>query len=105
MNPPDALGTRPADGASLSPDPPLPVGSEGCSGRRDALLVWGNATAPGRQVLVRADSAFCAHENVAAATRAGAWFSFTIPQWKTVTTAIAGIDESAWSRIEYPNAV
>lgn len=60
---------------------------------------------PGRRVLTRADSAFCTHENVTAALRAGAWFSFTIPQWPTVARAIAGIGEDAWTRIEYPNAV
>lgn len=60
---------------------------------------------PGRQVLTRADAAFCTHENVKTAIGHGAWFSFTIPQWPTVQRAIAGIDESAWTRIEYPNAV
>ncbi len=60
---------------------------------------------PGRQVLARADSAFCTHENVTAALRGGAWFSFTIPQWKTVQAAIAGIEETAWTKIKYTNAV
>lgn len=60
---------------------------------------------PGRQVLTRADSAFCTYENVSTAMRHGAWFSFTIPQWPTVTRAIAGISEDAWTRIEYPNAI
>lgn len=63
------------------------------------------ATAPGRQVLTRADSAFCTHENVTAAVKHGAWYSFTIPQWTTVATAIGGIPEDAWTRIEYPNAI
>jgi hypothetical protein len=62
-------------------------------------------SAPDRQVLTRADSAFCTHENVHAAIAHGAWFSFTIPQWPTVQRAISGIDEAAWTRIEYPNAV
>lgn len=62
-------------------------------------------TMPGRQVLVRADSAFCAHQNVTAASRAGAWYSFTIPQWSTVQAAIAQIKPGAWTRIEYPHAV
>ncbi len=62
-------------------------------------------TAPGRQVLTRADSAFCSYENVTTAVRHGAWFSFTIPQWKTVTAAIARIPEGGWTRIEYPNAI
>jgi hypothetical protein len=63
------------------------------------------AVAPARQVLTRADSAFCSYENVTTATRHGAWFSFTIPQWKTVTAAIASIPETGWARIEYPNAI
>lgn len=61
--------------------------------------------APARQVLARADSAFCSYENVTAAVRHGAWYSFTIPQWKTVTAAIARIPETGWARIEYPNAI
>ncbi|WP_336627606.1 MULTISPECIES: IS1380 family transposase, partial [unclassified Microbacterium] len=61
--------------------------------------------APDRRALTRADSAFCTHENVTTAIKHGAWYSFTIPQWPTVQRAIAGIDEAAWTRIEYPNAV
>ena len=56
-------------------------------------------------MLARADSAFCSYENVTTAVRHGAWFSFTIPQWKTVTAAIARIPEGGWTRIEYPNAI
>lgn len=63
------------------------------------------AVAPARRVLTRADSAFCTYENVIAAVKAGSWYSFTIPQWTTVTGAIAGIPEEAWTRIEYPNAI
>lgn len=60
---------------------------------------------PGRQPLVRGDSAFCSHEHVQAAKRAGAWYSFTIPQWPTVTAAIDTIGEDAWQAIEYRHAV
>lgn len=60
---------------------------------------------PNRQVLTRGDSAFCTRANVAAVMDAGAWFSFTIPQWATVHAAIASIPESAWIPIEYPEAV
>ncbi|MFT3796897.1 MAG: IS1380 family transposase [Microbacterium sp.] len=62
-------------------------------------------TMPRRRVLTRADSAFCTHENVTAAARGGAWYSFTIPQWRTVQAAIAGIREDAWTKIKYTNAV
>lgn len=60
---------------------------------------------PQRQVLARADAAFCTHENVTAAIGGGAWFSFTIPQWKTVQRAVAGIGEDAWTKIKYTDAV
>ena len=62
-------------------------------------------TAPGAQSLVRGDSAFCSHDHVQAAVRAGAWYSFTIPSWPTVTAAIDAIDADAWQAIAYPHAV
>ncbi|WP_188744817.1 hypothetical protein [Agromyces bauzanensis] len=40
-----------------------------------------------------------------AALTAGAWFSFTIAHWPTVTAAIAKIPEDAWTPITYPNAI
>lgn len=61
--------------------------------------------APDRQVLARADSAFCTHGHVAAVIDAGGWFSFTIPQWPTVHAAIAAIPDEDWTGIEYPEAV
>lgn len=61
--------------------------------------------APGRQALLRADSAFCTHETVTAAQRAAAWFSVTIPSWSTVTRAISQIPEAGWRPIRYTNAV
>ncbi len=59
----------------------------------------------GAQVWVRGDSAFATWKNVAAATRAGAWFSFTVPMWKTVTAAISQIPEDDWTPIAYPRAI
>src|SRR5699024_1389280 len=61
--------------------------------------------APSQQALLRADSAFCTHETVAAAQRAGAWFSITIPAWPTVTRAISQISEDVWQAIHYTEAV
>lgn len=61
--------------------------------------------APNRQVLTRADSAFCTHAHVTAVRDARAWFSFTIPHWATVHAAIASIPENAWIPIEYPEAI
>jgi hypothetical protein len=60
---------------------------------------------PERQVLVRADSAFCTSKHVHTVLRGGAWFSFTIQQWPTVTAAIGQIPEDAWTPIVYPRAV
>jgi hypothetical protein len=56
-------------------------------------------------VIVRADSAYYTHDMVAAARRGGARFSVTAKMTATVKTAIAGIDESAWTPIHYPHAI
>src|SRR6266498_2360987 len=57
------------------------------------------------RILVRADSAYYNHGFVAAAIRAGAWFSVTARMNAQVTAAIASIPERAWTPIKYPNAV
>ncbi|HWB35435.1 MAG TPA: IS1380 family transposase [Rugosimonospora sp.] len=62
-------------------------------------------TRAGQRLWVRADSAFATARNVHAAIKAGAWFSFTVPAWPTVTKAISQIPEDAWRPIRYPNAV
>jgi hypothetical protein len=54
---------------------------------------------------VRADSAYYIHDIVAAARRAGARFSITARMTATVSRAIAGIPESAWTPIRYAQAV
>lgn len=56
-------------------------------------------------LLVRADAAYYSAAFVAAATRAGAWFSVTARMNKQVKRAIAGIQESGWTPIRYPRAV
>jgi hypothetical protein len=56
-------------------------------------------------LIVRADSAYYTHNVVAAARRAGAHFSLTARMTPAVTSAIATIDEKAWTPIRYPNAV
>jgi hypothetical protein len=56
-------------------------------------------------VIVRADSAYYTHDMVAAARRGGARFSVTAKMTATVKTAIAGIDESVWTPIHYPQAI
>lgn len=59
----------------------------------------------GALVTVRADSAFYNHKVIGAARRGGSRFSVTARMTKTVKKAIAGIDEAAWTPIQYPNAV
>jgi hypothetical protein len=57
--------------------------------------------------LVRADSAFYGHPTVGAAIRAGADVSVTVRLTSTIKRAIASIgdDESAWTPIQYTDAV
>lgn len=73
----------------------------------DTLVTAKNVGADPRKgalVILRADSAFFAADIVAAARRAKARFSITARMTATVKTAIAGIDETAWTAIHYPNA-
>ena len=70
----------------------------------DALATLRRATTPGL-VVVRADSAYFRHDVVAAATAGGARFSVTARMNKAVVRAIAGIDDTDWIGIRYPNAV
>ena len=53
----------------------------------------------------RADSAYYCHDVIAAARRAGAWFSVTARLTPAVTRAIAAIDDVGWTPIHYPNAI
>ena len=57
------------------------------------------------KVLVRVDSAFYGYRAVRAAIRGGADVSVTVRQTQTVKAAIAEIDDSAWTPIEYTDAV
>jgi hypothetical protein len=58
----------------------------------------------GSLVIVRADSAFYGYDVIAAAHRGGSRFSVTARMTPAVKTAIASIDESAWTPIHYPDA-
>jgi hypothetical protein len=75
----------------------------------EALSTARAAGAGGRDraglVIVRADSAYYTHDMVSAARRGGARFSITAKMTAPVTAAIAGIGESAWTPIHYPNAI
>ena len=56
-------------------------------------------------MLLRADSAFYGHPTIAAAIRGGAHVSVTVRMDPKVKAAIAGIDDDAWTPIEYTDAV
>jgi hypothetical protein len=70
----------------------------------DALVTARRAGAAGL-VILRADSAYYGHDVIAAARRAGARFSVTARMDPAVKRAIAGIAETAWTPIHYPNAI
>jgi len=55
-------------------------------------------------VVLRADSAFYAHDVVAAAGPAGVRFPITARRNRSVQAAIVTIEEQAWTQISYPNA-
>jgi hypothetical protein len=61
--------------------------------------------APGRPVLVRADSAFYGRPTIAAALRTGAQVSVTVRLDPNVKKAIAGIGDDAWTPTQYPDAI
>jgi len=56
-------------------------------------------------LVARADSAFFSAKTIAAIGRAGAHFSITVGNTKTVRAAIATIAEGSWQPIKYPNAI
>jgi len=56
-------------------------------------------------ILVRADSAYGSADIVQAVSKAGARFSVGMPLNSRVRAAIATIDDTAWTRIEYPWAI
>jgi len=61
--------------------------------------------APGRAVLLRADSAFYGYDTIGAAAWAGAQVSVTVRQDPRVKAAIAAIGDQAWTPIAYREAV
>ncbi len=57
------------------------------------------------RILCRADSAYYGWAFVGTAVRANTWFSVTARMTKTVTAAIASIEEGDWKPIKYPHAI
>jgi hypothetical protein len=71
----------------------------------DALALIRRTHLAGRDVLVRADSAFYSHALVTAVVKAGANVSITVRMDSAVKRAITGMDEDAWTTIKYPDAI
>src|SRR3954464_7591828 len=71
----------------------------------DALALIRRTQLAGRNVLLRADSAFYSHALVTAARHAGAEMSITVRMDAAVKRAIAGIAENAWTTIKYTDAI
>lgn len=57
------------------------------------------------RILARADSAYYGHAFVATALRHQVAFSVTARMTATVRTAIASVEEAAWTPIRYPHAI
>jgi hypothetical protein len=63
------------------------------------------ACGAGGQLVLRTDSAYYAHDVIAAARRHAVRFSITARKNPTITRAIASIPEDAWTPIRYPRAI
>jgi len=72
---------------------------------RDALATIGRTHLAGRDVLVRADSAFYSRALVGAALKAGADVSVTVRMDPAVKRAITAIGDDTWTTIKYPHAI
>ncbi|HET7396918.1 MAG TPA: IS1380 family transposase, partial [Intrasporangium sp.] len=71
----------------------------------DAVKQARRLLGPHRPVLVRMDSAFFGGPAVRATLAGGADVSVTVRLTATIKAAIAGIDEHAWTTIEYTDAI
>jgi hypothetical protein len=71
----------------------------------DTLALIRRSHLAGRDVLVRADSAFYSHALVAAVRKAGGEVSITVRMDAAVKRAIAGLAEDGWTTIKYPDAI
>lgn len=83
-----------------------------CGSPRGAKRLVGDAVKQARRllgvkapVLVRMDSAYYGRDAVHAAITGGAHVSVTVRATSPVKAAIAGIDDGAWTTIEYPDAI
>jgi hypothetical protein len=83
-----------------------------CGSPRGAKRLVGDAVKQARRllgasapILVRMDSAYYGRDAVHAAITGGAHVSVTVRATSPVKAAIADIDETAWTTINYPNAI
>jgi hypothetical protein len=95
---PVVIGQRLRKGASGSPRGAARIVA-------DALKTVTRLPGPTAPVLLRADSAYYGFQTVNAARKAGAVVSITARQDPAVKRAIATIPETAWTPIEYTDAV
>src|SRR5450830_1776095 len=71
----------------------------------DALATTGRTHLAGRDILVRADSAFYSRALIGAAIKAGAHVSVTVRMDPVVKRTIAAISDDDWTTIRYPQAI
>jgi Transposase DDE domain group 1 len=71
----------------------------------DTLALIRRSRLAGRNVLVRADSAFYSHALITAVLTAGAEVSITVRMDPVVKRAITAIGEGAWTTIKYTDAI
>jgi hypothetical protein len=71
----------------------------------DTLALIRRSQLAGRNVLLRADSAFYSHALVTAVLKAGAEVSITVRMDPAVKRAITAIGEGAWTTINYTDAI
>src|SRR3954462_10934201 len=71
----------------------------------DTLALIRRSQLAGRNMLLRADSAFYSHALVTAVLKAGAEVSITVRRDAAVKRAITTIGEDAWTTINYPDAI
>ena len=68
-------------------------------------ITTARACRPGAKIMLRGDSAFGTKKVIGACVEEGAEFSLSVSRNTRITTAIAGIDEAAWTPVHYPGAV
>jgi hypothetical protein len=79
--------------------------ARGAAGFAARALAAARACGCSGTIVVRLDSGFYSAAVLAAAGRAGAYFSVTVPLYAKVQAVIAAVPEDAWIPIRYPRAI